>query len=105
VHDAAAYGHAATCGLLHALGVEVDAKTKTGCTPLHLAVGQGADEARQAEVRLGSLLGCKDAIETAKTKTGCTPLHLAVGQGVDEARQAEVRLGSLLGCKDAIKPD
>ena len=39
------------------------AKTKTGCTPLHLAVGQGVDEARQAEVRLGSLLGCKDAIK------------------------------------------
>ena len=68
--------------LLLATGVEVDPRTSTGCTPLHLAAGMGVVDVAQALVRGAADLNAVDrngknaldkCIKSSSTMAKCPP--------------------------------
>ena len=80
LHEAAAKGDIEQVGSLIAEGVDVDARTRAGATPLHQAAKWGQNAVIQ-------LLLAKGASIDARDLSGYTPLHYAVGRGQEEAME------------------
>ena len=78
LHYAARYGHASVASVLIAAGADVDAKNRTGGTPLHMAAYYGGSD--RASV-ISVLIGAGADVNAKNNDGGGTPLHDAASRG------------------------
>ncbi|KAF7515662.1 hypothetical protein PCG10_002968 [Penicillium crustosum] len=79
--------------ILHNCGANIEAKDKSGKTPLHNAAFYGIDDSIRALHKLGANLEAQD-------HSGATPLHEAAFYGIDDSIRALHKLGANLEARD-----
>jgi ankyrin repeat protein len=80
-------------------GASIQARTKLGRTPLHIASAWGNVEVVEALIARGADINARDI---ARMKLGCTPLHIASAWGNVEVVEALIARGADINARDNV---